>query len=112
MNVYLVRRSLPAVSQDALAAAMQRCLAQADQLAKSGYKVRYLGSTYVAADGSCDCLYEASSADVVRLATERAAVPYDDIVAALTFGPVYRAGDVPRQDRGDRPGRHEPVCGG
>lgn len=93
MDVFLVRRSLPDVTDAALRAAVQRCRTHAEELARSGHRVRYLGCTYVAADGSCGCVYEASSADVVRLATERAAVPYDEIVPAVWLGAADRPSD-------------------
>lgn len=90
MDVFLVRRSLPDVSDSALRAAVERCRSYAEQMARSGHHVRYLGCAYVAADGFCGCVYEASSADVVRLATERAAVPYDAIVPVVLFGAADR----------------------
>ena len=91
MDIFLVRRSLPGISAQALRDAVQRCRAEADELARAGHLIRYLGCTYVAADGFCGCLYEAASTDVVRLATERAAVPYDDIAPAVVLGAVPAA---------------------
>jgi maleate cis-trans isomerase len=93
MDVFLVRRTLPDVSDEELRDAVQRCRNEAEELARAGHQVRYLGCTYVAADGFCGCVYEASSADVVRLATERAAVPYDDIVSAVLLGAAGRSPD-------------------
>lgn len=86
MPVYLVRRSLPDVPEHALREATQRCRDTAEQLARTGHRIRYLGSTYVPGDGYCGCLYQASSADVVQLATEHAAVPYEEIVPATLLG--------------------------
>jgi hypothetical protein len=86
MRVFLVRRRLPDMADHAIDAAVQRCRSHAEELAAAGHHVRYLGCAYVAADGFCGCVYEASSADVVRLATERAAVPYEDIVPVTTPG--------------------------
>jgi Protein of unknown function (DUF4242) len=86
MNVFLVRRSLADVPDTALRAAIQRCQDHAEELARSGHRIRYLGCGYVAADGFCGCVYEAGSADTVRLATERAAVPYDEIVPVVLPG--------------------------
>ena len=86
MDVFLVRRSLPDLDGGALRAAVQRCRSHAEELAVAGHRIRYVGCAYVADDGFCGCVYEASSAEIVRLATERAAVPYDDIVPVASPG--------------------------
>lgn len=83
MNMFLVRRNLPAISDSALRAALQRCRIHADALARTGHHIRYVGCAYTSADGFCGCLYEASSADVVQLATEQAAVPYEEIIPVV-----------------------------
>lgn len=89
MDVFLVRRSLPDLAASAIRAAVQRCRSQAEELAAAGHHIRYVGCAYVAADGFCGCVYEASSVDVVRLATERAAVPYDAIVPVAPPGTAH-----------------------
>ena len=90
MDVYLVRRTLPDVPAGAVRAAVQRLRTAADELAHEGHHVRYLGSAYVAADRFLGCVYQAGSVEVVRLATERAAVPYDDIASAVVLGVADR----------------------
>jgi hypothetical protein len=82
MEMFLVRRRLPAVPADAVRAAAERCRVHAEELARTGHHIRYVGSAS-AEDGFCGCLYEASSPDVVRLATERAAVPYEEIIRVV-----------------------------
>jgi Protein of unknown function (DUF4242) len=86
MNMFLVRRSLPDLAGSAIRAAVRRCRNHAEELAATGHHIRYVGCAYVAADGFCGCVYEASSVDIVRLATERAAVPYDEIVPVALPG--------------------------
>jgi len=86
MNMFLVRRSLPDLAASAIRAAVQRCRNHAEELAATGHHIRYVGCAYVAADGFCGCVYEASSVEVVRLATERAAVPYDQIIPVAPPG--------------------------
>jgi hypothetical protein len=82
VELFLVRRHLPAVGDGALRAAIERCRVHADELARTGHRIRYVGCAR-ADDGFCGWLYEAGSADVVRLATERAAVPYDEILPVV-----------------------------
>jgi hypothetical protein len=86
MNLFLVRRNLPDLAGSAIRAGVQRCHNHAEELAATGHHIRYVGCAYVAADGFCGCVYEASSVELVRLATERAAVPYDQIVAVTPPG--------------------------
>ncbi len=90
MEMFLVRRNLPAVGEAAWRDAVERCHAHAEDLARAGHLIRYRGCAYVAADGFCGCLYEASSADLVRLATERAAVPYQAIIPLVLPGSAQR----------------------
>lgn len=78
---YLVRRSLAGIPPSELRAAVLRIRDTSAQMAGEGHLIRYLHSTYLP-DGFCGCLFEAPTADVVRLANERAAVPYDDISPA------------------------------
>jgi Protein of unknown function (DUF4242) len=93
MGMFLVRRSLPDLADQAIRAALERCGTHAEELAATGHHVRYIGCAYVAADGFCGCVYEATSVETVRLATERAAVPYDEIVAVIPPGsPHWPAG--------------------
>lgn len=86
MNMFLVRRSLPDLAGSAIRAAVLRCRNEAEELAATGHHIRYVGCAYVSVDGFCGCVYEAGSVETVRLATERAAVPYEDIVAVVPPG--------------------------
>ena len=52
--------------------------------------MRYLGSTYVPADDSCFCRFEAETADDVRAANALAGVPFARIVAAEEIGISHR----------------------
>jgi len=85
MTLFLVRRTLPGVRLDELAAAALRIRGEADRLTRSGRPVRYLRSTYVAADGSCACLFDADHTEDVQESNERAAVPYDSIDVAASI---------------------------
>ncbi len=90
MTVYLVRSSLADIPEAAVRDAVCRYRDISEQLRRSGHHVRFLGSMHVADDGFCGGLFEASSADEVRLATELAAVPYDDIVATVLLDAAAR----------------------
>lgn len=72
MPTYLVERYLPGRDRAWLEAALAR-------LPKAGSSVTYLGSTYIPAEDSCFCRFEASDAEDVRLANELARVPFSRI---------------------------------
>lgn len=86
MPVYLVRSRLPNTRVVDVHAAIARSVAAVVQLSREGFRIRCLTSTYIPDDGWLGCLYEADSPAEVRLATERAVMPFDDIVEAVHFG--------------------------
>ena len=75
MPTYFVERYLPGHDRAWLEAALAR-------LPKDGSDVTYLGSTYVPAEDSCFCRFEASNAEDVRFVNELARVPFSRISPA------------------------------
>jgi hypothetical protein len=72
MPTYLVERYLPGLDRAWLEAALAR-------LPKDDSGVTYLGSTYVPAEESCFCRFEAADAQDVRFVNELARVPFSRI---------------------------------
>ncbi|HEV8526181.1 MAG TPA: nickel-binding protein [Actinomycetes bacterium] len=91
MPIYFVERYLPGRNRAWLEAALARLRGQRARAV-------HLGSTYVPADDSCFCRFEAESADDVRDANEIAGVPFARIVAAEEIGIVQ----PPPIEKGDR----------
>ena len=58
----------------------------ADQLSRAGRCVRYLRSIYVAEDEICFHLFDADSAEEVRLASDHARLDAQRIVEAVEIG--------------------------
>jgi hypothetical protein len=85
MPVYLVRSTLPGADAGDLRAAVDRATYAAGQMGRQGFRIRYLQSAYVPTDGWFGSLYAADDARDVRLANERAAVPFDDVVEAVRY---------------------------
>jgi hypothetical protein len=85
MPVYLVRSCLPGASTGDLRAAADRARYAATRMGMEGFRIQYLQSTYVPADGWFGSLYEADSARDVQSANERAAIPFDDVVEAVQY---------------------------
>lgn len=81
--MYLVRTYLPDTTADDVRASVRRVLEAAAQLRREGFGIRCIDTTHVPADGWLGCLYEADNADEVRLAVERAVLPFDDIVEVI-----------------------------
>jgi hypothetical protein len=79
MPTYLVERYLPGRDRAWLEDALAR-------LRRQRALAAHLGSTYVPADDSCFCRFEAETADDVRDANEIAGVPFARIVAAEELG--------------------------
>jgi hypothetical protein len=79
MPTYLVERYIPGRDRAWLEDALSR-------LRRQRTRATHLGSTYVAADDSCFCRFEAETADDVSDANEIAGVPFARIVAAEELG--------------------------
>jgi hypothetical protein len=85
MPVYLVRSTLPGAAAGDLQAAADRAAHVTTRMGLEGFRIRYLQSTYVPVDGWFGCLYEADSSRDVLLASERAAIPFDEVVEAVPY---------------------------
>jgi hypothetical protein len=84
-GLYLVERYLPGATDDDVAAAADRVAAASERITTEGTPVRYLGTTFIPADETCFCEFEARSRDTVAWANERANVPFARILAAAHF---------------------------
>lgn len=91
MPIYLVERYLPGRDRAWLEVALARLRGQRARAA-------HLGSTYVPADDSCFCRFEAGSAEDVRDANEIAGVPFARIVAAEEIG-IEQPRSIEKGDR-------------
>jgi hypothetical protein len=87
LAVFLVERNLPGVSMEDLAAAQKRAIQVGHELTEEGLQVRYIRSTFVPGENRCMCLFEAPNSENVRLANERAQIPFTRIVPAADLTP-------------------------
>jgi hypothetical protein len=81
LELYVSRMDGAAVESSA-----DRSRLAAEELTREGTPVRYLRSIFVPADETCFLFYEATSADAVREAARRAALPFDRIAEAESRG--------------------------
>jgi len=87
MAVYMVERSLPGITMEALAGAQRAAIATSERLSAAGAPVRYLRSTFLPEEGRCLCLFEAGDPARVREVNEAAGLPFSRIVEALDLAP-------------------------
>jgi hypothetical protein len=86
--VYLVERYLAAPDAADLAAAVRRLAHACHATAGSAAPVRYLHSTFVPADDTCFCLFQAASSEAVRAVNALAHFGFDRISDARVIRSV------------------------
>jgi uncharacterized protein DUF4242 len=82
--VFIVERYLPGRDQKRLVDMLGNLGRVTQELRDEGTLVQYLGSTIVPGDEACFCHFEGASEAAVAQANERAGVPFDRIVVAVT----------------------------
>jgi hypothetical protein len=86
--VYLVERYLAVPDPAALAASVTRLAQACHATAGSAEPVRYLHSTFVPADDTCFCLFQAASSEAVRAVNTLAGFGFDRISDARVIRPT------------------------
>jgi hypothetical protein len=71
------------VGRTALIAAARRARVVAAEMRAEGSQVRFVKSTFLPAEDALICLFDASSADVVRELGQRAGLPIERVVEAV-----------------------------
>jgi hypothetical protein len=87
MAVYMVDRSLPGITMEQLAAAQRAAIETGVRLTAAGTPVRYIRSAFVPDEELCMCLFEASSAELVKQLNDEAKIPYTRVVEAADLTP-------------------------
>jgi hypothetical protein len=93
---YLVECYWPGVSEEVLAATVERAREAAAELRRQGGEVDLLTAILVPDDETVFCLFEGAEADV-RAVSERADVPFERVLASLWIG----VGRVNETEQGD-----------
>jgi hypothetical protein len=83
MTEFLVECYVSRTDGGAVARSVENAQLAAHQLSSEGTPVRCLRSIFVPEDETCFFLYEAASADVVREAVRRAALPFERVTQAI-----------------------------
>lgn len=90
VELYLSRMDSSSVRRDA-----EQARLAAEQLTGEGTPVRYVRSLFVPDDETCFLLYEADSADAVREAATRAALPFDRVSETVTDSHPHAQKEAP-----------------
>jgi hypothetical protein len=83
MSTYIAERYLPGITEEQLLAAAGRAKLATAEMTAAGTPVTYLRSTFLAADQTCYCLFEAPSQQAVQQANDAAQIPYERIIPAV-----------------------------
>jgi hypothetical protein len=84
-GLYLVERYLPGATDEDVAGAAEHVAAATARMTAEGISVRYLGTTFILADETCFCEFEAPTREAVEWVNERANVPFARILPAARF---------------------------
>jgi hypothetical protein len=80
---FLVELYVARSDPDAVVRGAERTRQAAEELTREGSPVRYVRSIFVPEDETCFFLCEATSADAVREAVRRAAVPFERVAEVV-----------------------------
>ena len=87
VTTFVVERYWPGVSPEMLAEAVARAGGCPSEMGCEGRAVRYVRATLLPNDETVFCLFEAESVEHVAELNERASIPYDRIVGAVSLTP-------------------------
>ena len=91
MAEFLVELYVSRSDSAAVQAGAERARLAAEELTREGTPIRWLRSIFVPDDETCFFLYESGSAEAVREAARRAALPFERVAEAVTH-PSSRLG--------------------
>lgn len=83
MKTFAVKRSLPGITMEQLGDAQKAAIETSHQLTEEGTDVKYIRSSFSPGDSSCTCIFEAINEEAVKIANEKAAIPFDKIIEVL-----------------------------
>ncbi len=87
MPIFAVQRKLTGISMKDLGAAQKAAIEISDEFSKNGTPVKYIRSNFYPSSEKCTCLFEAADAVVVKLANEKASLPFEEVEEVLDLNP-------------------------
>lgn len=89
MKHYVVTRTLPGITPDALAGAGLRAKTCAAEMTGEGTSVRWIRSFFLPGTDQTHCYFEAPDEAVVREVNERAKIPFDSVQEVQELTPDH-----------------------
>jgi len=83
MPTFIVKRSLPGITMEALGQAQSLAIETCEKMSKDGMSIEYIRSNFFPDDSSCFCMFEADAARVVEKMNDDAPLPYDDVTEVV-----------------------------
>jgi hypothetical protein len=87
MPLFVVKRTLPGVTPEALASAGLRAKTCCAEMTREGEAVRWIRSFYLPESSQTHCYFEAASKRAVEEANQRARIPFVEVSDAVEMTP-------------------------
>jgi hypothetical protein len=87
MAVYVVKRTLPGITPEALMSAGLRAKTCCAEMTQEGESVRWIRSFFLPETTQTHCYFEAASKQAVEEANQRARIPFVEIAEAVEMTP-------------------------
>ena len=87
MPLFVVKRTLPGITPDALMSAGARAKTCCAEMTQEGENVKWVRSFFLPATEQTHCYFDAASKDAVVEANQRARLPFDEIVEVVELTP-------------------------
>ncbi len=87
MAYYVVTRTLPGITSDALTSAGLKAKSCAAEMTDEGTPVKWLRSFFIPKTEQTHCYFEAPDADSVKEVNERADIPFSEIYEVMELTP-------------------------
>ena len=87
MAVYVVKRTLPGITPEALQSAGMRAKTCCSEMTQEGLSVRWIRSFFLPETAETHCYFEAPSKSAVEEVNNRARIPFVQITEAMEMTP-------------------------
>jgi hypothetical protein len=87
MATFVVERTLPGITPEALQSAGLRAKTCCAEMTSEGQDVRWLRSFFLPESSQTHCYFEGPSKEAVEEANQRAAIPFNQIIPVVEMTP-------------------------
>jgi hypothetical protein len=87
MAMFVVKRTLPGITPEALQSAGLRAKTCCSQMCDEGESIRWIRSFFLPATEQTHCYFDAASKEAVEEANARARIPFSEILEVVELTP-------------------------